>query len=297
MLITKPNLQVLQTSFSSKFRSAYRDTSTFWNRLATRIPSSTKVNTYGWMQRLLEMRRWLGPRVIQNLKTHSYLLENEPFELTVAVDKHNIQDDELGVYSPLFEEMGRQGKRLPDQLVLEALRAGNTTGVGFDGNAFYSTGHVLDPAGTQDNTGTETMTAANWGLIRAEMNSYTGEDGRPLAVNPRLVVAGPSFQTRLKEIFTAERNANGSTNVTQGEAQYLIIPELTLADGWFVFDDSAPMKALIWQDREAVTMVTKTSMTDDSVFWQRQFVWGLEGRGVVGYGPWWLSYHATGGLA
>ena len=56
MQITPAVIQALQTSFSTIFKSAYRDTPTFWARLATRVSSSTKTNTYGGMKRLLEMR-------------------------------------------------------------------------------------------------------------------------------------------------------------------------------------------------------------------------------------------------
>lgn len=305
MLLTKPNIQSLQTSFSQRFRSAYRDAPTFFQNFSTTIPSNTRTNTYGWMQRLLAMREWDGPRIIQNLKTHAYSLENKSYEATVAVASDDIKDDMLGVYNPRMEELGRVGKHLPDQLILEALRAGDTEN-GFDDQAFFSTGHTLDPAGGQDNTGTEIFSQANWAAIRAERASYTGEDGRPLKVVSNLVVIPPQFELVAKQIFVAEiapqiqgssAGIGGGTNMTRGEARYLVLPELQPADGWFVFDTTAPIQAMIWQLRESVKLVSRTSVTDDNVFWQKEFVWGLDGRGRAGYGPWWLAYHATGTTA
>ena len=293
MQITVSTIQALQTSFSKIFRSAYRDTPTFWTRLATEVPSTTLINTYGWMQRLLQMREWIGPRVIQNLKSSSYTLQNKDYEATLAVDRNEIEDDMLGLFEPRTTELARVAARLPDQLVLAALLA---NGTGFDGVAMFSTAHPLDPAGNQSNLSSEAFTADNWQAVRARMRSYTGEDGRPLGVNPTLVVIPPAFEKRAKEIFIAERGSGGSTNVQQGEASYLVIPELT-GNQWYVLDTSAPIKPFIYQLRSPVKLVSKTNLTDDNLFWQKEFVWGVDGRAVAGYGPWWLAHKSTGGLS
>lgn len=301
MKLTAKVIQDLQTSFSQMFRGAYRDTPTFWQHLAMRVPSSTATNTYGWMQRLLQMRKWVGPRLVQNLKTHSYVLENEPFEATVGVLRDDIADDQLGIYGPLMQELGRVAKYLPDQLVLQALLAGSaSTSLGFDKQPFFSGTHDLDPAGLQANQGAEVLSQDGWSTVRAKMRSYTGEDGRPLAVLPKLVVAPPEAEQALKIIFNAERvdtgSSGGNSNMTKNEASYVIIPELAGTTDWYVFDNSSAMRALIWQEREAVKLVSRTQPTDDNNFWQKELIWGVDGRGVVGYGPWWLAHKSTGGF-
>lgn len=293
MQITPATIQALQTSFSTIFKGAYRDTPTFWARLATRVNSSTKTNTYGWMQRLLAMRKWVGPRVIQNMQAKSYLLENEPYEATLGVDRDEIEDDQLGLFDARVAELARVGARLPDQLVLEALLAGETN-LGFDGSAFFATDHNLDPAGNQSNLITQLFTPAGWAFARATMQSYTGEDGRPLGANPNLVVIPPEYEFMAKHIFNAESAPGGGSNVQKGEAGYLVIPELAGSTDWYVLDTSAPIKPLIFQDRRPVQLVSKTAVTDDNVFMLREFLWGVDGRGAAGYGPWWLAIKSTG---
>ena len=297
MQLTRQVIQDLQTSFSKIFRRAYRDTPAFWTDLAMMVPSSTSTNTYGWMQRLLQMRKWVGPRVIQNLKTHSYVLENEPFEATVKVLRDDISDDQLGVYDALMSELGRVAKYLPDQLVLEALLAGaDANSTGFDDQPFFSATHDLDPSGLQSNLFTATpFDQAGWSTVRAAMRSYTGEDGRPLAVLPRHVIIPPEYEQAAKTIFNAERvdsgtgTSGGNTNTTLGEASYRVIAELAGTTDWYVFDNSAAIKAFIWQKREAVKMVSRVQPNDDNNFWDKELIWGVDGRGVVGYGPWWLG--------
>lgn len=293
MQITPAVIQALQTSFSTIFKSAYRDTPTFWARLATRVSSSTKTNTYGWMKRLLEMRKWVGPRVIQNMSAHSYILENEPYEATLGVDRDEIEDDALGLFDARVQELARVGARLPDQLVLDVLVNGHTN-LGFDGKAFFATDHDLDPAGNQSNLITQLFTPAGWAFARATMQSYTGEDGRPLGVNPNLVVIPPEYEFMAKHIFAAEYTHGGGSNVQKSEASYLVIPELAGTTDWYALDVSAPIKPFIFQDRRAVQLVAKTAVTDDNVFMLREFLWGVDGRGAAGYGPWWLALKSTG---
>jgi phage major head subunit gpT-like protein len=293
MQITPENIRALQTSFSTIFKGAYRDTPTFWAKLATRVSSSTKTNTYGWMKRLLEMRKWVGPRVIQNLGAHSYLIQNEPYEATLAVDRDEIEDDALGLFDARVAELARVGARLPDQLVLEALLNGHTN-LGFDGLAFFSASHDLDPAGAQSNLITQLLTPAGWAFARATMQSYTGEDGRPLGSNPNLLVIPPEYEFMAKHIFNAEYVPGGGSNTQKGEASYLVLPELAGTTDWYALDTSAPIKPFIFQDRRPVQLVSKTAVTDDNVFMLREFLWGVDGRGAAGYGPWWLALKSTG---
>lgn len=294
MLITRAAIQQLQVGFSAIYRAGWNATRPRLVELATTVPSNTRTNTYGWMARLLKMRRWDGPRVIQNLNTHAYQLENEPYELTVGVDRDDIEDDQLGVYNPLFEELGRQAAKWPDQVLKAVLQAGTTTN-GFDGVPFFSATHPLNPAGNQSNNFSSTpLSAANFGVVRAAMSAYTGEDGEPLGVTPDTLIVPPALEDMANSIVTAEYGASGATNVQRGQARVVVVPELANEPAtWYLADTSNAIKGLVWQLRKAPQFVAKTDLTDDNVFFQKQFVWGVDARGVGGYGPWYLMARAT----
>lgn len=294
MLITRASIQQLQVGFSAIYRAGWNATRPKLVELATTVPSNTRTNTYGWMARLLKMRKWDGPRVIQNLNTHAYQLENEPYELTVGVDRDDIEDDQLGVYNPLFEELGRQAQKWPDQVLKAVLQAGTTTN-GFDGVPFFSNAHPLNPAGNQSNNFSSTpLSAANFGVVRAAMSAYTGEDGEPLGVTPDTLIVPPALEDMANSIVTAEYGASGATNVQRGQARVVVVPELANEPAtWYLADTSNAIKGLVWQLRKAPQFVAKTDLTDDNVFFQKQFVWGVDARGVGGYGPWYLMARAT----
>ncbi len=293
MLVTKAAIQQLQVGFSGIYRGGWGKSEPKLEALATVVPSTTRTNTYGWMARLLKMRKWDGPRVIQNLNTHAYQLENEPYELTVGVDRDDMEDDQLGVYNPLFEELGRQSKKWPDQVIKTALQAG-TTQLGFDGVAMFASTHPLNPAGNQSNNFTTTaLTAANFSVVRAAMAAYTGEDGEPLGVNGDTLIVPPALEDTANTIVTATVGASGATNVQKGQARVVVVPELANAGTtWYLADTSNAIKGLVWQLRKSPEFVSKTELTDDNVFFQKQFVWGVDARGVAGFGPWFLLARA-----
>lgn len=294
MQITPATLQALQTSFSTIFGTAFKSKPTpLLSYLGMTVRSTTKTSTYGWMSPLFAMRKWLGPRVVQNLKANTYLIENDPYEATMAVDRDNIEDDQLGLFDTRVQELAYVGARLPDQLILAALLAG-TTGLGFDGLAMFSASHTLDPSGVQSNTGAIPFNPGGWAFVRATMQAYTGENGEPLGVNPNLVVIPPEYEHMAKHIFNAETAHGGGTNVQRGEAKYLVVPELSGMTDWWAFDTTQPIKPFIFQLRKPVQLVSKTAVTDDNVFWQKEFVWGIDGRAGVGYGPWFLGFYSTG---
>ncbi len=59
---------------------------------------------------------------------------------------------------------------------------------------------------------------------------------------------------------------------------------------WYVADMSRSTKPLIFQDRKSMEFVAKTSLTDDSVFHQKKFLFGVDARYNVGYGLWQYIY-------
>lgn len=293
MELTVANIQRVQTGYSAIFRTGWNTPTPKLEGLATAVPSNARTNVFGFLLNLLKLRKWDGPRIIQNLKTGAYLLENEPYELTVGVDRRDIRDDLIGIHNHRFEDMGRAAKLWPDQTLKTALQAG-TTNLGFDGVPFFSTAHPLNPAGNQSNNFTTTaLSAANFATVRAAMASYTGQDGEVLGVQPNVLIVPPQLEDTANTIVTAQYGASGATNVQQGQARVVVVPQLAnQATTWYVADDNNAIKGLIWQLREAPIFTAKTSFNDDNVFFENQFLWGINAEGVAGYGPWFLMARA-----
>ncbi|WP_372605599.1 Mu-like prophage major head subunit gpT family protein, partial [Actibacterium sp.] len=149
MIINSANLNAIRVGFAATFKKGLGQAPSQYKKIATIVPSSAKENKYGWLGKLPNMRKWIGERVIHGLAEHDYAIKNEPFELTVGVDRDDIKDDNLGVYTPMFEHLGESVGAHPDQLVFTALKEGHLNEC-FDGQYFFDTDHpVIDEDGNE----------------------------------------------------------------------------------------------------------------------------------------------------
>lgn len=142
MKINSTNLKTLGTGFKTSFAGGLDQAEAQADMVATKVPSSTGQEEYGWLGKVPNVREWLGDRVVNNAVKSDYKIKNRDFELTLAVDRNDIDDDNLGIYGPLFTEMGRASGAFPSQLVFGLLKAGFTTNC-YDGQFFFDTDHPV----------------------------------------------------------------------------------------------------------------------------------------------------------
>ncbi|MBF5759386.1 head protein, partial [Escherichia coli] len=137
-------------------------------------PSTSKSNTYGWLGQFPQFREWIGSRVIEKMKAYGYAIVNKTFEGTVAINRDDFEDDNLGIYSPLFQEMGRAAAAQPDELVFAALRDGINAAC-YDGQNFFDTEHPVYPKvdGSGDAQMVSNMFVAKTGSVGAQAD-YSG---------------------------------------------------------------------------------------------------------------------------
>lgn len=141
MLITHLTLAALLQGFNAAFLKGFGSVTPSLDQVAMRVPSSTKTENYGWMKDLPGMREWVGQRTIHNLESSAAQLTNKNYEHTIGVDRNDIEDDRLGIYSPMFAMQGEIVAAHPDSLVWGLLPTGFAT-TGFDGQYFFDTDHV-----------------------------------------------------------------------------------------------------------------------------------------------------------
>jgi len=166
-LVTAAVVQALFTGFKKNFEDGKSEAPSQFTKIATVIQSTTKSNTYGWLGKFPSLKKWVGDRVIESMKAHGYTITNEDYESTVGVDRNDIEDDEIGIYKPIFEEMGRAAAVHPDESIFALLTGGFDTEC-YDGQYFFDTDHPVYPKA--DGTGVAASVANV--VVDAE---YTGE--------------------------------------------------------------------------------------------------------------------------
>lgn len=111
-------------------------------RIATRVGSTTGKEEYSWLGKWPRIREWVGERLLQQLKAHSYTIRNKSFESTVVIDRDDVEDDNVGLYAPMFEEMGQEVFDFPSELVFGLLKTGDVA-LCYDGQPYFSAAHPV----------------------------------------------------------------------------------------------------------------------------------------------------------
>ena len=166
-LVTPAILTALFTAFKSEFEQGKSEAAPQFNKIASVIKSTSASNTYGWLGKFPSLAKWIGDRNIQSMKSQAYTITNDDYESTVGVDRNDIEDDNLGVYSPIFKEMGNAAAIHPDEMIFPLLAAGFTT-LCYDGQNYFDVDHPVYP--NADGTGVAVSTAN-----MAEDVAYEGE--------------------------------------------------------------------------------------------------------------------------
>jgi len=294
MVINQATLQGIYKSFRTIFQEAFQAAQPQYTKVATVVPSSTKEEEYKWLGRFPRLREWVGDRVVQNLAAHGWTIRNKSWEATIEVDRDDIEDDTIGVYRPLVEQLGIAAATHPDEIVFQLLADGFTNTC-YDGQYFFDTDHPGPGGSSQSNKGTAVLSADAYADARAAMMAITDENGNPLKITPNLLVVPPQLEATARQILHAE-TISGTTNVWRNSADLLVVPELASHPTyWFLLDVSKPIKPLIFQQRKAPNFVQLTSETDENVFMRKTFLYGVDTRDNAGYALWQLAYGSTGG--
>lgn len=151
MIINQANLTGIYKSFSTIFNQAFDAAPSQRDLVAMTVPSAGKSVDYKWLGDFPMMREWLGDRVIKDLSAFHYEIINKSYEATIEVDRDDIRDDQVGVYTPMIQGLGNGAKVHPDILVFALLAAGFST-VCFDGQYFFDDDHPVG-SGSVSNDG------------------------------------------------------------------------------------------------------------------------------------------------
>lgn len=148
MEISAGNLNIVFNNFQAAFNTQLANAQTHYKDVAMIVPSSTAVETYGFLNNLPSVREWLGSRVIHSLGTSKFSIVNRDWEQTIGIDRNDFEDDRVGLFGPVIQDMALSAASHPDELIFGLLGDGfnNTC---YDGQSFFSTTHVVGKGKTQ----------------------------------------------------------------------------------------------------------------------------------------------------
>jgi phage major head subunit gpT-like protein len=151
MFMNRTSLADMFRGFQTIYQDAWQQAPSMYAQFATEVRSTSAEERYAWLGTNPRFREWLGDRVINSLSTGNYTIRNLSYEVTVGVDRDQIEDDQFGIYNPMFRQMGQDSATHPDELVFGAYAAGFNT-LCWDGQFFFDTDHPVELANGQMGT-------------------------------------------------------------------------------------------------------------------------------------------------
>lgn len=135
-------LNILDSQFKKDFNEGLSLIKPQWDEVAMKVSSNTKVNTYGFLGQFPKMREWVGERQRKAMQAQGTSIENKLFEATVSIPRTDIEDDQAGLFRPMFKQAAQSAAELPDDEVFGLLRKGTST-LCYDGQNFFDTDHPV----------------------------------------------------------------------------------------------------------------------------------------------------------
>jgi phage major head subunit gpT-like protein len=257
------------------------------------VPSDTSIEEYPWFDMVSGMKEWVDELQVGNIQVQDWTIENLDWENTVEVKRNDIADDKIKIYSPLFKMMGETAAIHPDALLAEFLYGGLSTAC-YDGQYFFDTDHPIPgTSSTQSNAGTAVLAeaafeAAELALLKMKMGN-TVYLNRSNSMKLKLIIP-PSLKATAEDIVMAAHKSSGATNLNQGKAEIVVLPELEAysSTNWYLMNTGRQIRGMIFQMREQPFVDVDDQKTSKFV---KYFA---TGRYAMGYGLYHFGYGSDG---
>lgn len=291
-------------SLTQRFDIGRENASPFYPSVCTVIPSNGADEEYGGMGSVPGVKEWLGDRQFATLRAAKFTITNREWENSIRVEKNDIDDARLLKYGPIIEQMGMEAEHHPDELLFEAIAAGESTAC-FDGQYFFDTDHSWGDSGTQSNdltataatgtTPTETEFRTAYHAARSAMLGYKNDSGklfhRPTIkpLNDLMLLVPPSLEETATAALTKTLVNSGETNIVLDRPKIVPCAYLTDAAKFYMLRVGQPLKPFIFQARRPISRQMKGM--DDREYKDVKFM--CDARYNVGYFAWWNAVLTT----
>ena len=310
MQINAQTLQDLFSTFSAKFKDgmqrgripAVKDSTLAanfvrFNEICFKVQSGGESEVHAWLKQVIGFKEWVGDRVISQINADGVRVINRFFHETVGIPREKIEDDQVGVYGALIEALGAEAAddAFPLDLCIDALRFPDAWA---DGNAFFGTTRTFGVNTIVNDLANTAITRTALKTASGYMMGFLGDNNLPFNVMPAMVLCGSTAFFAANAIHKNQLVVEGGVT-TSNDMQGVIPPKFhprLEPNEWYVIGFRGGFLPLCYQERRPIgSLIQLINPSDPNVFFQRQFIYGCDGRAagfapfpfqvVRGYGP------------
>lgn len=283
-------------------------TQTWTPAISNYFTSDQESETYKWLGQVPQLREWIGGRHAKGLRTDGITVANKPFEATLEVGVDEIRRDKTEQVMVRVRELAQRTNSHWAKLLSALIENGATTAC-YDGQYFFDTDHSEGESGTQSNsissdiTTTTAPTAGEMetGILKGiqQILGFKDNEGEPMNESAReflVMVPLPYMSSAASAIGstvivdTAGVGGRSNTIITLGAVggfaiKLAVNPRLTWTTKFAVFRSDSPIRSLIRQEEEKVTMAA-IAEGSELEFNDNLHRYGVKALRNVGYGLW-----------
>ncbi len=290
---TNLTLPGIRSEFFNKFEGA----TTYHQDLATRIESKTDLERHRWIGNVPAMREWGTGREARGVFKESYDVENMKYEITLEVDRDEIDDDQTGQIKIRVGQLASRAAQHKDKCISDLLINGASSGyTSYDGKLFFANDHESGKSGAQDNTMTPSATSPDapttaefrtaLGAGIARMMSFVDDQNEPMSLDASglIAIVPATMLVTALEALNATVVAS-TTNTMLGAARVIAFPRLTDASKWYLLKTNVSVRPFIFLDRMPIEFNALEHKSDEG-FMREKFLYGVRARYRITYGYW-----------
>ncbi len=272
MLINKSKLSQAFIAVQAAWDGALGSIKESWRDWADSVTSETETEYYNWTELLVQIREWVGDRVIGNVSGEVWSVKNRKYEGTFSLKVDDINNDRLGMLAKKSQDLLAAAVLHPQNLLFESVELGYT-GVCFDGQYFFDTDH---PSLTGDGTTYSNLVTDVFSYdaqLASEKHRWTMKNaqGNMFQLEPDAVLVGSKYIHMAEKHFTSEMKPGTASDPNQlkGKFKPVYCPKFegAKAEYWAVTFKlpGSSLRAFMYQGRTQPEVYT-SAINGDSNF-------------------------------
>jgi len=293
-MLGRANLEAAFIAFSTVFDMKLKNTPVLYPELALVIPGVSERLEFKWLGSIPTMKRWVGDRTMQKLRGETQALTTDWWANGLEVDVDDFKvEARLGMLAARVRSLATAAARRMDDQVTQFYLHGFDTTLGFtyDGAALFSNSHTagtgagIRPGEAQSNLVVGGLSSVSFNAALQKSFTYLDDEGEPISTPVKTVLCGPANQLTVRQVFKAQMNAAGASNVDFGMAEPLIAPRFGLSTAWMLLT-AEEIKSVICGIEYEPQFAAADDPASPEMFKRRTAMYGAHVKFGLCYGPW-----------
>lgn len=276
----------------TEFMRAYDAATTDWTKIAQKVPSTQKIETYPRIVGTGGPHEWTDERIPGGGEEHYFQVTNKDYAVEIRISRDMLRYNNYGQINMLTASKGAQMASYIDQLTFELLAAAGTTAtyIGDDDTYIVDTAHEEGASGSQSNKTTTALSHATLSAARVAGMNIKDAAGKPLPIIFNQLVVPPALvETATRLVGTAKLPGGIDQDVNWNYGTLDVIPNPYLSDtnDCFLLCTNRSIMPMLWQEFEGPTPVY---VLDDQLKKAKFVDYGSDMTGRASFTDWRLIH-------